>query len=47
MPARRLSETTSPMSSRNLDRFGVPGWIQALPFGLVFAAFFVVPLSWS
>ncbi len=32
------------MSSPNLDRFGVPGWLQALPFGLVFAAFFVVPL---
>ncbi len=32
------------MSSRNLDRFGVPGWLQALPFGLVFAAFFIVPL---
>ncbi len=32
------------MSSRNLDRFGVPGWLQAAPFGLVFAAFFIVPL---
>ena len=30
--------------SRNLDRFGVPGWIQAMPFGLVFAVFFVAPL---
>ena len=30
--------------ARNLDRFGVPGWIQAMPLGLVFAAFFVVPL---
>src|SRR6202161_2111660 len=32
------------MPSRNLDRFGVPGWLQALPFGLVFALFFIVPL---
>src|ERR1700759_716864 len=32
------------MSTAKLDRFGVPGWVQALPFGLVFAAFFVVPL---
>ena len=32
------------MSSRYLDRFGVPGWLQALPFGLVFATFFIVPL---
>ncbi len=32
------------MTSRNLDRYGVPGWIQATPFGLVFAAFFVAPL---
>ena len=32
------------MPSRNLDRFGVPGWVQALPFGLVFALFFIVPL---
>src|SRR5271155_2914025 len=32
-------------SSRKLDRFGVPGWVQAMPFGLVFAVFFVVPLT--
>ena len=32
------------MSSRNLDRFGVPGWLQALPFGVVFLVFFIVPL---
>jgi putative spermidine/putrescine transport system permease protein len=31
-------------TSQNLDRFGLPGWVQALPFGLVFAVFFVVPL---
>src|SRR5271155_6152952 len=28
-----------------LDSPGVPGWIQAMPFGLVFAAFFVLPLA--
>jgi putative spermidine/putrescine transport system permease protein len=32
------------MSSPNLDRFGVPGWLQALPFGIVFLAFFIIPL---
>jgi putative spermidine/putrescine transport system permease protein len=31
-------------TSTNLDRFGVPGWVQAMPFGLVFAVFFIVPL---
>ena len=28
-----------------LESPGVPGWIQAMPFGLVFAAFFVLPLA--
>jgi len=32
------------MSSPNLDRFGVPGWLQALPFALVFTLFFILPL---
>ena len=27
-----------------IDRVGVPGWIQAMPFGLVFLFFFVIPL---
>ena len=27
-----------------LDRFGVPGWLQATPFALVFLAFFIIPL---
>jgi putative spermidine/putrescine transport system permease protein len=27
-----------------IDRTGAPGWLQALPFGLVFLAFFVLPL---
>src|ERR1700677_2352595 len=32
------------MPSGNLDRFGVPGWVQEQPFGLGFALFFIVPL---
>jgi putative spermidine/putrescine transport system permease protein len=28
----------------DLDAYGVPGWVQAAPFALVFAAFFVLPL---
>ena len=32
-------------AARNaIDRVGVPGWIQAMPFGLVFLFFFVIPL---
>jgi len=27
-----------------LDRFGLPGWVQAMPIGVVFALFFVLPL---
>jgi putative spermidine/putrescine transport system permease protein len=30
--------------TRALESQGVPGWIQAMPFGLVFGAFFVLPL---
>src|ERR1700721_1261937 len=29
---------------RGLDRGGIPGWLQAMPFGLVFLFFFVIPL---
>ncbi len=32
----------SQQTARNV--YGVPGWLQALPFGAVFAFFFVVPL---
>ncbi len=32
------------MSARSLDRHGVPGWVQALPFSLVFLVFFILPL---
>jgi putative spermidine/putrescine transport system permease protein len=27
-----------------IDRVGVPGWVQATPFALVFLAFFIIPL---
>ena len=27
-----------------IERIGVPGWLQAMPFGLVFLFFFVIPL---
>ena len=33
------------MSPRTLDQQGLPGWLQALPFSLVFLAFFVLPLA--
>jgi putative spermidine/putrescine transport system permease protein len=35
---RAMSENSA------LNRFGVPGWLQASPLGLVFAVFFVAPL---
>jgi putative spermidine/putrescine transport system permease protein len=42
------SETAAPAtrfaSRKALDRFGVPGWLQALPIGVVFGLFFVLPL---
>jgi putative spermidine/putrescine transport system permease protein len=31
-------------TAKTIDRTGAPGWLQALPFGLVFLFFFVVPL---
>ena len=31
-------------SRKALDRFGAPGWLQALPIGVVFGLFFVLPL---
>jgi ABC-type sugar transport system permease subunit len=36
-PGARASETA-------IDRIGVPGWVQAVPFALVFVAFFIIPL---
>ncbi len=31
-------------SRKAIDRVGVPGWLQALPFALVFLFFFIIPL---
>ena len=33
------------VSSTSLDRHGVPGWLQATPFALVFTLFFLLPLA--
>jgi putative spermidine/putrescine transport system permease protein len=40
-----VSRATDRSAKRGLDRVGVPGWLQAMPFGLVFAFFFIIPLS--
>ena len=34
-----------PKARAPLESPGIPAWIQAMPFGLVFAAFFVLPLA--
>jgi putative spermidine/putrescine transport system permease protein len=39
-----VSRATHRAAKRGLDRVGVPGWLQAMPFGLVFAFFFIIPL---
>jgi putative spermidine/putrescine transport system permease protein len=39
-----VSRATNTAARRGLDRVGVPGWLQAMPFGLVFLFFFVIPL---
>src|ERR1700677_431412 len=39
-----VSRATDRVAKRGLDRVGIPGWLQAMPFGLVFAFFFIVPL---
>src|SRR6202045_112169 len=39
--ASRAADTAA---RRGLDRVGIPGWLQAMPFGLVFLFFFVIPL---
>src|ERR1700683_4759159 len=31
-------------AQRGLARGGIPGWLQAMPFGLVFSFFFFIPL---
>src|SRR6201994_1579277 len=39
-----VSRATDRAAKRGLDRVGIPGWLQAMPFGLVFAFFFIIPL---
>ena len=39
-----VSRATERAARRGLDRVGIPGWLQAMPFGLVFSFFFVIPL---
>ena len=39
-----VSRTTDRAGRPRLDRVGIPGWLQAMPFGLVFAVFFIIPL---
>src|SRR6202521_2006912 len=39
-----VSRAANPAARRGLDRVGIPGWLQAMPFGLVFALFFIIPL---
>src|SRR5208337_5479234 len=39
-----VSRATDRAARRGLDRVGLPGWLQAIPFGLVFVVFFVIPL---
>ncbi len=50
MTAIASTRAADPASARTaasrsaIDRTGVPGWAQAMPFGLVFLVFFVIPL---
>ena len=39
-----VNRATDKAARRGLDRIGIPGWLQAMPFGLVFLFFFVIPL---
>jgi putative spermidine/putrescine transport system permease protein len=39
-----VSRAADTVAKRELDRVGIPGWLQAMPFGLVFLVFFVIPL---
>src|SRR5580698_4329988 len=39
-----VSRAADTAARRGLDRVGIPGWLQVLPFGLVFLFFFVIPL---
>src|SRR5580698_9319871 len=44
IPTSMVARATNRAARRGLDRVGVPGWVQAMPFGLVFLFFFVIPL---
>lgn len=46
-PSRSVRDTAVPARTRHRARFGgsIPPWLQALPFGLVFLVFFVIPLA--
>src|SRR6202021_446115 len=39
-----VSRATDRVAKRGLERVGILGWLQAMPFGLVFAFFFIIPL---
>src|SRR5271154_6734695 len=39
-----VGSATDRAARRGLDRVGIPGWLQAMPFGLGFALFFIIPL---
>jgi putative spermidine/putrescine transport system permease protein len=39
-----VSKPAERVVKKGLDRVGMPGWLQAMPFGLVFLFFFVIPL---
>src|SRR5277367_6378056 len=43
-PAAKAAPLNAGAARNAIDRVGVPGWIQAMPFGLVFLFFFVIPL---
>src|ERR1700735_5380436 len=43
IPTSMAARATNRAAKRGLDRVGVPGWVQAMPFGLVFLFFFVIP----
>ena len=42
--AAKAARARASTAKSAIDRTGVPSWLQALPFGLVFLVFFVIPL---
>ena len=42
--SRAGTESAMPKARRRLFAGGIPAWLQAMPMGLIFALFFVVPL---